>query len=228
MRVVIFCAVWMQVILLNGCAAQQSAGDAANGSGQLPPVASGSNSAEDTQLRAALSGLRVNAGFIEVIDPPSVDPRAASGAFRDGSRAFSIENSPIKAAGFFRNAIRLDPKNAQYFEAFAKSLMVDGDPAFCEAALRTALRLDPNRDGARFALGAFQQMRGDFGGAVETWKQLVSRTPNYPDAYARMAIAAYFGGDLSASNRYHREATVRKQNVPPQFRELLAKAGNPR
>ena len=93
-----------------------------------------------------------------------------------------------------------------------------------EAALRTAIEHDPRYGKARFELGALAQKRGDYGEAIQIWKELVKRDPNYPDVFARLSIASYVKGDSKGAWTYLAEADKRRQNVPPQFRSLLKEA----
>jgi tetratricopeptide (TPR) repeat protein len=136
------------------------------------------------------------------------------------------QNLRIKAAGLFRDAILADPTLAAAYEGIARSLLTEGNYPLVEASLETALDLDPGMDRARFDLGAVAQMQGDYDRAVETWGALAALQPDYPEVYARMAIAAYYDQDFEAARSYLSEADKRKQNVPPQFRDLLRKAGN--
>lgn len=182
---------------------------------QLPPQQS------EDRMAAALAGLSFSADGVRVAGRPLTNRAKSIRALQAAERAMSVDNTPVKAAGLFRDAILADPTYALPYEGLARALMVKGDAKVVEAALRTAIRLDPTLEHAHFLLGTSAQMRGDYDAALEAWKDLVAQNPDYPDAYARMAIAAHFQGDAPAAHRYLREADRRKQNVPPQFRELL-------
>lgn len=172
-------------------------------------------------MAAALAGLSFSADGVRVSGRPLTNRAKSIRSLQAAERALTVDNTPVKAAGLFRDAILADPTYALPYEGLARALMVKGDAKIVEACLRTAIKLDPTRDRSRFLLGTSAQMRGDYDAALEAWKVLVAQNPEYPDAYARMAIAAYYQGDTSAAHRYLREADRRKQNVPPQFRELL-------
>ncbi len=172
-------------------------------------------------MASALAGLSFSADGVRVSGRPLTNRAKSIRALQVAERALTVENTPVKAAGLFRDAILADPTYALPYEGLARALTVKGDAKIVEAALRTAIKLDPTLERAQFLLGTSAQMRGDYDAALSAWKQLVAQNPDYPDAYARMAIAAYYQGDATAAHRYLREADRRKQNVPPQFRELL-------
>lgn len=182
---------------------------------QLPPKK------VDDRMAAALAGLHFSQDGVRLAARPLTNRAKAIRLLQTAERALTVENTPVKAAGLFRDAILADPTFALPYEGLARALMVKGDHKVVEASLKTALRLDPKLDRAQFLMGTSAQMRGDYDGALLAWRHLVQQNPDYPDAYARMAIAAYYGGDLTAANDYLREADRRKQNVPPQFRDLL-------
>lgn len=182
---------------------------------QLP-----SQHSED-RMAAALAGLSFSADGVRAAGRPLTNRAKSIRALQAAERAMTVDNTPVKAAGLFRDAILADPTYALPYEGLARALMVKGDAKIVEAALRTAIKLDPTLDRAHFLLGTSAQMRGDYDAALEAWKELVAQNPEYPDAYARMAVAAYYRGDAQVAHRYLREADRRKQNVPTQFRGLL-------
>lgn len=175
-------------------------------------------------LTAAIEGLTWTSGVIEVAGPRRRDRARALRAARNAEKTLRAENIRVKAAGYFRDAILADPSYAPAYEGIARCLLVEGEPAFVEAALRTALNLDARFDEARYEMGVIAQVRGDYPRAIAAWKDLVARRPGFGDAYARLAIAAYYEGDLPAARRFLGEADRRKQRVPPQFRDLLPQA----
>lgn len=182
---------------------------------QLPPAQT------ESRLEQAVEGLSIVSGEIKTTAVRQV--RAS--ALRLVRAAESVGDTPVRAAGLFRDAILADPSYSPAYVGLAQSLRLEGKTELAQAALRTAIRLDPKCDQARFELGVSQQMRGDYAGALESWKGVVVRTPSYPEAYARMAIAAYFAEDLASARKFLAEADQGKQNVPPQFRKLLREAG---
>jgi tetratricopeptide (TPR) repeat protein len=182
---------------------------------QLPPART------ESRIEQAVEGLIIVSGEIKT---KAVRQGRAS-ALQLVEAAESVNNTPVRAAGFFRDAILADPSYSPAYIGLAQSLRLEGKAELAQAALRTAIRLDPKCDQALFELGSNRQMQGDYAGALESWKALVARTPSYPEAYARMAIAAYFAEDLANARKFLAEADQRKQNVPPQFRKLLREAG---
>lgn len=211
--VILFC------VVLSGCHPSSTAGTT-RASAQLPVKAD----PEQGRMEAAIKGLTITGGVVEVAEPHRNDREAAIRLLRVAEGALSVENARIKAVGLFRDAILADPSHAPGYEGLARALFVEGKPDFVAAALRTAINLDPAFDLARWELGVAAQMRGDYAEAVSEWTSLVERNPDYPDAYARMAIATYFDSNLVAAQSYLFEADKRKQNVPPQFRILLSQA----
>jgi hypothetical protein len=189
--------------------------------GQLPTVGEPGDRLEEAHLASAVKGLDFGSGRVRATAHLPGGRSKAREAARLGERSLVVENIWFRAAEHFRDAILADPTYAPAHEGLARSLLMQGNPRLAAAALRTAISLDPDLSSARFELGGLAQMKGDYSGAVAIWKALVARNPDYPDAYARMAIASYFGNDPASAWKYLAEADRRKQNVPPQFRDLL-------
>lgn len=195
--------------------------ESANAVEQLPPGQGRSDETQDGRLAAAIEGLRYGSGLVSVTLRHRKDRDLALRACRAAERALNVDNARVKAAGLFRDSILADPTYSHAYEGLARALLLEGDPKLIEAALRTAIGLDVTFDKARYELGVIAQMQGDYSGAVAAWRDLVARSPGYQDTYARLAIAAYFDQDADGAWRYLMEAERRRQNIPPQFRELL-------
>ncbi|MBX3095507.1 MAG: hypothetical protein KF812_01465 [Fimbriimonadaceae bacterium] len=205
-------------VAVSGCANRNA--EVAQSGTELP------TQGENEGMGSALEGLKLTSNGIELIRPAGrADRGKANLAFENAERAITVENTPAKAAGFYRDAILADPQFAPAYEGLARAMIVKGDPEAVESALTTAIRLDPRCERAHFLRGTVAQMRSDYGGALKAWRVLADLNPDYPDLYARMAIAAHFDGDHSAALTYLGEADRRKQNVPSQFRELLLVEG---
>lgn len=203
------------LFVLAGCGSFET-----RSAGQLPPQ----KSAKETRLREAIRGLDFSSGRVNVLGDGLVDSSRAVKLTRKAEQAFRVENNWSKAAGLYRDAILQDREHAPAYEGLAMAIQMEGEPGMPEAALRTALDLDPRYGKARFELGALAQKRGDYAEAIQIWKELVSREPNYPDAFARLSIASYFNGDSKGAWTYLAEADKCRQNVPPQFRSILKEA----
>ncbi len=181
----------------------------------MPPVQS------VDRMAAALAGLTFDSQGVRVAGRPLTNRMRAVKAMKAAELALTVDNTPVKAAGLFRDAILQDPTYALPYEGLARSLMVKGDPEVVTAALKTALRLDPNLYSAQFLLGVAAQQHGDYAGAIGAWEALIAAQPDYPDLFARMAICAYYQGERKAAKHYLEQADRRQQKVPPQFRRLL-------
>jgi tetratricopeptide (TPR) repeat protein len=190
--------------------------------GGLMPVSQDPREQLDEQrLENATRGLSFNSGVVTVTTTRAADRAKSISASQVAEKSFNVDNTWFKAAGLFRDAILADPSYAVPYEGLARSFLLEGKVNYAEAALKTAVSLDPNFNKARFELGVVRQKQDDNAGAVSIWKELVKRDPAYPDAYARMAVSSYFAQDFKAAWTYLDEADKRKQNVPPQFRDLL-------
>ena len=219
------CGLSLTAALLWGCNPSAPVTDSKPQTGSLMPVTENlKEQMEEKWLEDAVKGLTFSPDSVIAAPVQKPDRGAAMAKAKVAFRSLEVENIWFKAAGLFRDAILLDPTYAPPYEGLARALLLEGNLDKVEPALKTAVRLDPNFNKARFEYGTVVQMKGDYPGCIAIWKDLVARDPAYPDAYARLSIAAYFAQDYDAAYAFLAEADKRKQNVPVQFRPLLKEA----
>jgi cytochrome c-type biogenesis protein CcmH/NrfG len=91
-----------------------------------------------------------------------------------------------EAAGFYRQALDVDPTNVAFRTKFAASLYRSGDINGSIAQLDKALTYNPKDANALFNLGMIKlQGKGDSKGAVLAWRRLLKSNPDLsPDRKA--------------------------------------------
>lgn len=84
-----------------------------------------------------------------------------------------------EAAGYYKQAIDIDPTNVPVRTKLAASLYRGGDVEGAIAQLNQALTYQPKDANALFNLGMIKlQGKGDSKGAVATWRQLLKTNPD--------------------------------------------------
>jgi len=84
-----------------------------------------------------------------------------------------------EAAGYYNQAVEIEPGNVSYRTKLAASLYRSGDIDGAIAQLNKSLSYDPKDANALFNLGMIKlQGKGDSKGAVATWRQLLKSNPN--------------------------------------------------
>lgn len=84
-----------------------------------------------------------------------------------------------EAAGYYKQAVDLDPRNVPFRTRLAASLYRSGDVDGALAQLNQALTYEPKDANALFNLGMIKlQGKGDSKGAVATWRQLLKTNPD--------------------------------------------------
>ena len=91
-----------------------------------------------------------------------------------------------EAAGYYNQAVDIDPANVAFRTRLAASLYRSGDIDGAIAQLNKALTYDPKDANALFNLGMIKmQGKGDSKGAVAAWRQLLKTNPGLaPDRKA--------------------------------------------
>jgi cytochrome c-type biogenesis protein CcmH/NrfG len=84
-----------------------------------------------------------------------------------------------EAAGYYKQAVDIDPKNIAFRTKLAASLYRSGDIDGAIAQLNKALTYDSKDANALFNLGMIKlQGKGDSKGAVAAWRQLLRSNPD--------------------------------------------------
>jgi cytochrome c-type biogenesis protein CcmH/NrfG len=82
------------------------------------------------------------------------------------------------AAGYYRKALQVSPKNVAIRTEFASCLFYDGDADGAIAQLQEALHYDPKDANSLFNLGMIKwQGKQDGQGALSAWQQLLKSHP---------------------------------------------------
>jgi tetratricopeptide (TPR) repeat protein len=179
-------------------------------------------------LRDAMRGLRYDSGRVE-IDPETAqaviqgeDRKEAPAEFERG-RELLDHNQVIAAIKAHTKAVLLDPEEPEFYEGLGLALMAKRKPSKAAAAFRTALDLAPDSVSARFHLSEALNWLGQLDEAIHELREVLARDPDYAEAQSRLAIALYYAGqDKEAWEHVHRAEEL-GQEVPPQFRALLAR-----
>lgn len=205
-----------------GCASTEPKKEGeAKGSNLGPVVKNPKEKLNEERLKAATKGLDFKGGVVTVTVNRTPDRNAALNLVKLADRSYNVDNVWFEAAGKYRDVILADPSYAPAYIGLAKSVMLEGEVKIAEACYRTAVAKDPNNGQARFELGVIVQGLGDNKGAIAVWKELAQRQPTYPGVHTRLAIASHFDQDYKAAWAYLAEADKRKEQVPPQFRDIL-------
>ncbi|WP_162601171.1 tetratricopeptide repeat protein [Occallatibacter savannae] len=84
-----------------------------------------------------------------------------------------------EAAGYYKQAVDIDPRNVPFRTKLAASLYRGGDVDGAIAQLNQALTYEPRDPNALFNLGMIKlQAKGDSKGAVAAWRQLLKSNPD--------------------------------------------------
>lgn len=93
-----------------------------------------------------------------------------------------------------------------------------------EAELVEAIRLDPNSYMIRYNMGVLAERRGDYAGAVESFRYALGLNPRSPDAVHSLVRGLYFLGRRNEAHRHLRYALKNLPAEPKTMRELAALA----
>jgi len=86
----------------------------------------------------------------------------------------------------YREAIRLNPRNARVYHDLGVLYERDGDLREAERALREAIRLDPHYANAHYRLGTLLQRFGDRNGAIASYRAALRHDPTHDAATRRL------------------------------------------
>ena len=178
-------------------------------------------------LAAAMRGLRYDADRVE-IDRPAAETIVAGEdhqeAFAELARGRTLlqQNAVIQAIAAFTKAVLLAPEEPTTYEGLGTALLAKRKHQEAAAAFRTALSLDPDSIEARSGLADARQRQGRLEEAIAEWGKLVRAEPTHARAHARLAAALYYTGDDAAAWEHVHAAEALGQDMPPQFRRLLA------
>jgi cytochrome c-type biogenesis protein CcmH/NrfG len=88
----------------------------------------------------------------------------------------------LDAVNFYERALKIQPKNADVITDLGTSLWYTGNADKAISEFQTALKYQPGRASTLFNLGIVRwQGKMDPKGAVQAWKELLSKNPNFPE-----------------------------------------------
>jgi tetratricopeptide (TPR) repeat protein len=91
------------------------------------------------------------------------------------------------AIAAFKEAIRLDPKNAGFHFNLGNALRARGEGDGAIAAYKKAIRLDPKYAPAHHNLGSALLVKGEVDGAIAAYTEAVRLKNNHPPSYTNLA-----------------------------------------
>jgi cytochrome c-type biogenesis protein CcmH/NrfG len=209
---------------LAGCSPPSVQAAGASQPAAAMPALDAKHKLSQERMARAMQGLAVRDGLLVVTAPTPASPAQAR-SLMAAAQASLVENSWFVCCEAFGKALCAAPRSVEAYEGFATAAMTDVKTGLAEAALRSALRLDPSRTAARYRLAEIRQMDGDYAEARREWGLVAEADPGYRDVQSRLALAAYFEGDIAEARRRAAAAAAAGQAVPPQFAALLAEAG---
>ena len=106
----------------------------------------------------------------------------------------------------YREALQLDPQNADLYVSLAYVLIPQQKWDDTESAARTALRLDPKNDMAHNNLGVALGSKGDLDGAISEFREAIRLNPNYDVGRDNLGVALGMKGDVDGAIAEYREA----------------------
>lgn len=111
------------------------------------------------------------------------DPEDADGWIMLGRSWLSLEQ-PALAVQAFNRARALEPKNADYWVAYAQALRASDNsaPQKVDEALRQALLLNPEHEGARLFSAYRMLEKREFASAIALFEQLKAKYADNPEA----------------------------------------------
>jgi tetratricopeptide (TPR) repeat protein len=116
------------------------------------------------------------------------------------------EGRATVAAAHFREAIRLDPRDADAYDNLGMALAAEGRVEEAMAALAEALRLDPADAGTHNNLGNLLARQGRLDEAIQAYQEAVRRRPGYADARSNLGNALAMQGRTEDAIAQYREA----------------------
>jgi tetratricopeptide (TPR) repeat protein len=117
-----------------------------------------------------------------------------------------------KAVLDFRNAVAIAPNDAEAYYQLGWSLLQQGRLRDAAAAMRKAIELNPRHTGAQVKLAELLVLAGDEDSAKqskERMKDILSDSPDNPDALTALALAELRFGDLKEGEQHLRQALAK-------------------
>jgi tetratricopeptide (TPR) repeat protein len=114
----------------------------------------------------------------------------------------------------FREAIRIDPKDAKVHYNLGLLLRVKGDVKGVIAELQEAVRLDPGHSAAYQNLGNALMMKGDAVGAIASYKEALRLDPKNSNVHYNLGNAFGITGQLDDAIVEFREALRLEPRFP--------------
>jgi len=106
-----------------------------------------------------------------------------------------------KAVALCREALAIDPADAQAHDSLGYALNAGGDTAGAEAALRAAIAADPQHEDAHNNLGLLLLERGDKAGAEAACRAAIAADPQHARAHCNLGIVLGESGDHTSAAR---------------------------
>ena len=113
-----------------------------------------------------------------------------------------------KAAGAYREALRLDPSNALALRDLGGALHLANRSEEAKKALLLAVRLDPRLAGAWRNLGVIYLHQKQWPAAVESFQKALKADPAWADGYRYLSIALESNGNFSDAAAASRKALL--------------------
>jgi Tfp pilus assembly protein PilF len=156
------------------------------------------------------------------------------GAQRSGARAHSAQDHYTQALQYLaagaaepavkelNDALKLDPTNAEFYNALAFAYHYEGRYQFALTHYTRALELAPGYAEAHVNLAALYLDLGRWDDAVTQGREAlkISTYPNPEKAYNNIGLAYVGKGDLISARRAFRDALAFRDNFPEAHRNL--------
>jgi tetratricopeptide (TPR) repeat protein len=153
-------------------------------------------------------------------DPANRRERAAR--LRATGQRFLAAGDPGSAAGYFRDAVAVDPQDAEAYEALGRIYLARGAVGQALEVFSSGLRRRPDAAPLWRAIADALVASGDLEDAAEALRQLVERAPDDPEAHrARGELARRRGAwsEALASSRAILDLAARRIAVAPEALE---------
>lgn len=154
------------------------------------------------RLAAGLLGFLALAALADPVwaQPRPGDPagrRERAARLRETGQRYLAAGDPGSAAGYFRDAIGVDPQDVASYEALGRIYLQRGNVGHALEIIEAGLRRRPDAPALWRALADALVARGAIDDAAEALRHLVSRTPQDPEAYRALGALARTRGAWS-------------------------------
>ena len=127
-----------------------------------------------------------------------------------------------RAVGLMREALAIDPENAEAHSNLGYALGKLGDVNGSLSAYRAAIAADSQYANAHFNLGNLLSNRGDVAGAVAAHRAAVAANPQHADAHNNLGVALKQCGDMAGAEAAYRAAIA----ADPQYARAHTNLGS--